>query len=118
MGQGIVKPRINCDLMLDLVQQASSAALGRAHWIRSKEEDLVELMACLLDLRAFAVEGAAKVVEDTHHSKTSKNDFQMTSMSQPGRASFSANSFSSECPQEEGTYQAAEQSRSWPAVAY
>ena len=43
--------------MLDLVQQASSAALGRTNGPQAEEEELVEVMGCLSDLRMFAKKG-------------------------------------------------------------
>ena len=45
-------------LMQDLVQQASSAALGREESVAGNEEDMVELMGCLSELREFADQGA------------------------------------------------------------
>ena len=45
-------------LMQDLVQQASSAALGRDGSVAGNEEDMVELMGCLSELREFAAQGA------------------------------------------------------------
>ena len=45
-------------LMQDLVQQASSAALGREDSAAGNGEDMVELMGCLSELREFATHGA------------------------------------------------------------
>ena len=49
-------------LMQDLVQQASSAALGRDDSVAGNEEAMVELMGCLSELREFAAQGANGVV--------------------------------------------------------
>ena len=48
--------------MQDLVQHASSAALGREDSVAGNEEDMVELMGCLSELREFAVQGANGVM--------------------------------------------------------
>ena len=45
-------------LMQDLVQHASSAALGRDASVAGNEENMVELMGCLPELREFAAQGA------------------------------------------------------------
>ena len=49
-------------LMQDLVHQASSAALGRDDSVAGNEEDMVELMGCLSELRNFATQGANGVM--------------------------------------------------------